>query len=293
MSGYEKSPELAALGLGGPTEYLSEYAPELLQAVPRALNRGELGIVDQQPFYGCDVWHGYELSWLNHKGKPVVALMRCFVPATTPNIIESKSFKLYLNSFNQSRFGSHRDVETRLVADLSATAGGDVRVSLFQPDDLQGLSLTTLPGICIDDLDLTVDQYALTGFDTHETGNKSNEIQSPPQREILHSHLLKSNCLITNQPDWASVVIDYKGQQIDHESLLRYLISFRMHNEFHEQCVERIYMDLWRAHRLERLSVQALYTRRGGLDINPYRSSEKDRNSEKGSQPPLYRINRQ
>lgn len=280
MSVYEKSQELAALGLGKPTEYVSHYTPDLLQAVPRALNRKELGVAEEQPFFGVDIWNGYELSWLNNKGKPVVALMRCFVPAWTPNIIESKSFKLYLNSFNQTKFAAQGDVLSRLVVDLSKTAGGDVRVELFAPDEFETFSPCSLPGKCIDDLDIEIDQYSLTEIvagsssqSTNLDGADSGCVIASSAEEVLHSHLLKSNCLITNQPDWASLIIDYRGQKINHESLLRYLISFRMHNEFHEQCVERIYMDLWRCYKLERLSVHALYTRRGGLDINPYRSS--------------------
>ncbi len=291
MSAYEKSQELAALSLGKPTDYVSYYTPSLLQALPRALNRSELGIVEEQPFFGLDVWNGYELSWLNSKGKPVVALMRCFVSASTPNIIESKSFKLYLNSFNQTQFSSQNHVCSVLKKDLSAAAGGDVSIELFAPGTLEEFSPKALPGRCIDDLDIEVDQYSLTEVAVAgpKVGVKNDEFNKSDEvvEEVLHSHLLKSNCLITNQPDWASLIINYQGQKIDHESLLRYLISFRMHNEFHEQCVERIYMDLWRFYRLKRLSVQALYTRRGGLDINPFRSSEDL------SSAPNYRINRQ
>lgn len=292
MSTYKTAPELAALGLGKPTNYISNYAPELLQAVPRSLNREDLGLVDSQPFSGWDVWHGYELSWLNAKGKPVVALMRCFVPASTPNIIESKSFKLYLNSFNQTRLPSLEEVVKRLKADLSATAGGSVVVELYQPDDTQAFALSALPGRCIDDLDIEVTQYSLEprslkSESANELEQRSREASGDVVSEVLHSHLLKSNCLITNQPDWASIIIEYKGRKISHELLLRYLISFRMHNEFHEQCVERIFIDLMSAFELESLSVQALYTRRGGLDINPYRTNTNQ------MMPPLYRVNRQ
>jgi len=281
MSDYEKNDALQSLTLGQNTEYRSVYSPELLQAVPRHLNRQELGIVQQQPFTGCDIWHAYELSWLNKKGKPVVALARCSVPFDTPNIIESKSFKLYLNSFNQSRFDSHQVVLETLSKDLAATAGGDVAIELFSPDDLTAYPVSALPGECIDHADIDIDTFDLNA------ALLVLDADAKQVEETLHSHLLKSNCLITNQPDWASVVISYRGHKIDHVALLRYLVSFRMHNEFHEQCVERIFMDIKEKCSPDFLSVQALYTRRGGLDINPFRSSEKV------SDAPLRRINRQ
>lgn len=273
MTDNDTSFDLAALGLGKPTEYPSRYTPELLQAVPRILNRQSLDVGDEWPFFGADIWHGYELSWLNDKGKPVVALLRCTVPCTTPNIVESKSFKLYLNSFNQSRFACHDIVLNKLISDLSATAGGPVSVEMFEPTELNQFAPTPLPGVCIDRLDVEIDQYELANSlldaDMGGRDQKRGIVE-----ETLHSHLLKSNCLITNQPDWASIVIEYSGEPICHQALLKYLISFRLHNEFHEQCVERIFMDLMRAYRLDKLTVQALYTRRGGLDINPLRSTE-------------------
>ncbi len=281
MSDYEKNDVLQNLTLGQKTDYRSSYSPGLLQSVPRDLNRQELGIVEHQPFVGCDVWHAYEISWLNTKGKPVVALARCSVPFDTPNIIESKSFKLYLNSLNQSRFHSQQEVLQLLIKDLSATAAGAVSVELFAPDDINAFPVSKLPGACIDHLDVEIDEFDLN------PSLLALETDSEKVEETLHSHLLKSNCLITNQPDWASVVVSYCGQKIDHAALLRYLISFRMHNEFHEQCIERIFMDIQAACMPEFLTVQALYTRRGGLDINPFRSSEKY-----GSVP-FRRINRQ
>ena len=279
---YDQNDELLnALTLGKKTQYHSDYAPELLQAVPRSLNRQELGIVEEQPFVGCDVWNAYELSWLNSKGKPVVALARLMVAADSDNIIESKSLKLYLNSFNQTRFSSFDEVRVTMIKDLSRIAGLDVEVELFTPEQYAEFTADELPGRCIDSLDIAVDHFELN------PEVLSTEPAATVIDEVLHSHLLKSNCLITNQPDWASVIIAYRGVKIDQETLLRYLISFRMHNEFHEQCVERIYMDISRQCAPESLSVQALYTRRGGLDINPYRQS--------GSEfdVPLYRINRQ
>ena len=281
MNDDQKKLVLSGLTLGQKTEYRSDYDPQLLQAVPRSLNRQELDLPEHATFVGCDVWHAYELSWLNAKGKPVVALARVSVDARSPNIIESKSFKLYLNSYNQTRFDSPEQVKELMVGDLSKTAGWLVEVMLFGPAQNEVLGLTDLPGLCIDDLDIGVDDFVL------DAALLRNEQGAKSVNETLHSHLLKSNCLITNQPDWASVVIRYQGLKIDHESLLRYLISFRMHNEFHEQCVERIFSDITRLCAPEHLSVQALYTRRGGLDINPYRHS--------GGWPdvPLKRINRQ
>ncbi|MBX2847774.1 MAG: NADPH-dependent 7-cyano-7-deazaguanine reductase QueF [Acidiferrobacterales bacterium] len=267
--------KLSNLELGKPTEYRTDYSPDLLQAVPRALNRAELGVVEEQPFCGVDVWHGYELSWLNEKGKPIVALVRCAVPSTSPNIVESKSFKLYLNSYNQSKFIGADKVKQLLQSDLSGVAGAPVKVELFEPDMNKEFNATVLPGKCLDELDIEIDDYDLNPRWLQQSLVLSN--QKPDViKETLHSHLLKSNCLITNQPDWASVVIDYHGESIEHESLLRYLISFRMHNEFHEQCVERIFMDLYQAFKLDYLSVQAFYTRRGGLDINPKRSTNEN-----------------
>ncbi|MCA1929872.1 NADPH-dependent 7-cyano-7-deazaguanine reductase QueF [Rheinheimera sp.] len=260
--------QLSGLTLGQATAYIDHYSPELLQAVPRTLGRQAIGLAAELPFVGQDIWHGYELSWLNPKGKPMVALATFVVPFDTPNLIESKSFKLYLNSLNQSKFADISQLYRTMKTDLSACAGGPVQVTLHNVNELTAFQPTWLPGRCIDDLDIEVEHYDY----------KPELLQLDPTGtlvdEKLHSHLLKSNCLITSQPDWASVYIHYKGKAIDHASLLKYLISFRSHNEFHEQCVERIYLDLWKLCEPEFLLVYARYTRRGGLDINPLRSSE-------------------
>lgn len=260
--------QLSGLTLGQATAYIDHYSPELLQAVPRTLGRQAIGLGAELPFVGQDTWHGYELSWLNPKGKPMVALATFVVPFDTPNLIESKSFKLYLNSLNQSKFTDISQLYRTMKADLSACAGGPVQVTLHNVNELTAFQPTWLPGRCIDDLDIEVEQYdyAPELLQLNSTGAVVDE--------KLHSHLLKSNCLITSQPDWASVYIHYKGKAIDHASLLKYLISFRNHNEFHEQCVERIYLDLWKLCEPEFLMVYARYTRRGGLDINPLRCSE-------------------
>lgn len=256
---------LSALSLGKPTAYVSTYAPELLQPVPRSLNRTPLGITQTLPFAGHDVWQAFELSWLNPKGKPVVALAQVIFDAGSINIVESKSFKLYLNSFNQTTFDSQSEVAKVLQRDLAAVAEGSVQLTLMPAHDAGAFVIGELPGTCLDDLDIDVQRYTV---DTEllQLSNNANDVA-----ETVHSHLLKSNCLITNQPDWASVIIKYQGAQVDHAALLRYLISFRQHNEFHEQCVERIFVDIMQRCAPQQLAVQALYTRRGGLDISPMR----------------------
>lgn len=262
---YAGASALQGLSLGQQSAYISQYAPELLQPVPRSLNRDDLGLGETLPFQGCDVWTLYELSWLNAKGKPMVALGEVAVPATSPNLIESKSFKLYLNSFNQTRCDSLAAVQALLVKDLSACAGSEVSVTLF-PLDQAPHQIAALPGECIDEQDIEIDGYE---FDqTLLQGAAGTDIVE----ETLHSHLLKSNCLVTRQPDWGSLVIHYRGPRLDREKLLRYLISFRQHNEFHEQCIERIFIDLKHFCGPSQLTVYARYTRRGGLDINPFRS---------------------
>ena len=262
---FDKQATLARLSLGKVTEYKETYTPELLQAVPRSMNRIELNLTTELPFNGTDRWNGYELSWLNPKGKPEVAIMRCEVPVTSPNLVESKSFKLYLNSFNQSNFDSIEAVTAALTKDLSQCAGQQVKITLFKPIEFSQMQITSFDALSIDDLDIEVDNYQL------EPSNLT--VSSEQVEETLCSDLLKSNCLITNQPDWGSVLIRYQGQQINHEGLLRYLISFRQHNEFHEQCVERIFCDIMTHCKPNKLSVYARYTRRGGLDINPFRSN--------------------
>ena len=268
MSQYSNNSILSKLALGKSTSYSQHYDPSLLQAVPRSLNRDQLSLTaDSLPFNGEDVWYGYELSWLNSKGKPVVALAEFRFPCTNINIVESKSFKLYLNSFNQSRFNHWQDVENTLSADLARIVNNQVKVTLFHVEQCPALHFNHNSYDCIDEQDIEIDSYQLTP-DFLEL-SPSKQLTS----EKLVSHLLKSNCLITNQPDWASIYIDYQGRAICHEALLKYLISFRQHNEFHEQCVERIFMDIMKICQPSSLTVFARYTRRGGLDINPYRST--------------------
>ncbi len=258
------------LSLGKHTEYAEQYQPELLQAVPRSLSRNEIDLPEILPFDGVDIWNAYEVSWLNPKGKPNVAILRCDVPVESPNLIESKSFKLYLNSLNQSMFESKEQLLSILKSDLSNCAGKEVKLELISSHQFANQSIGDLSGILLDELDIQINDYDLKP-ENLKSNHHGSDIQAV--EETLVSHLLKSNCLITNQPDWGSVLIKYKGAKIDHEALLRYLISFRQHNEFHEQCVERIYFDILRHCKPEKLTVYARYTRRGGLDINPFRSN--------------------
>ncbi|MDD2173292.1 NADPH-dependent 7-cyano-7-deazaguanine reductase QueF [Glaesserella parasuis] len=259
---------LSMLKLGKKTEYKSTYDPSLLQAVPRYLNRESLGIVKQQPFtVGADIWTLYELSWLNQNGVPQVAIADVIIDSSSSNIIESKSFKLYLNSFNQMRFPSREDVQRRIQSDLSKCAQGDVTVQIYKLSDFAMRSISEFNGECIDNQNICINRYDFTRESLQGIAN--GEIVE----ERLVSHLLKSNCLITSQPDWGSIQICYVGRQLDREKLLRYLVSFREHNEFHEQCVERIFCDLMEFAQPQKLTVYARYTRRGGLDINPFRSN--------------------
>ena len=271
MANYQNKAELNKLTLGKTTEYISEYTPNLLQAVPRSLNRDDLALNQSTlPFTGEDVWYGYELSWLNAKGKPVVAVAEFRFACTSPNLVESKSFKLYLNSFNQTRFSNIEEVRDLLCRDLSKTAQSPAIVNLFNVEHCPALFIAELSQqyVCIDEQDISIDSYQYNAELLRSPCEPAIEVE-----EKLVTHLLKSNCLITNQPDWASLYIHYKGEKINHETLLKYIISFREHNEFHEQCVERIFTDLRQYCQLEQLTVFARYTRRGGLDINPFRST--------------------
>ncbi|NVK42332.1 MAG: NADPH-dependent 7-cyano-7-deazaguanine reductase QueF [Oceanospirillaceae bacterium] len=272
-----EDPILHQSPLGQDTRYVNTYDPAQLYPIERSLNWARRGIErDTLPFVGEDIWNAYEVSWLNARGKPVVRLAEFRIPASSSHIIESKSFKLYLNSFNLSRFDSEAKVVELMTRDLSAAAGGDVKVRLIDPD--AALPIERFDGVCLDDLDVEISHYQpepalLT------SGDELVE-------ERLYSHLLKSNCPVTGQPDWASIQVVYRGPQIDREGLLRYLVSYREHGDFHEQCVENIFMDIWQRCRPEALTVYARYLRRGGLDINPWRSSL-------AAQAPNLRLNRQ
>lgn len=289
MTTYQHT-SLENLTLGKQTGYTEQYDPTLLQAVPRQLNRDDLGISQQQPFsYGCDIWTAYELSWLNAKGLPQVAIGDIYLDFRSKNLIESKSFKLYLNSFNQTRFDSRQQVEALLEQDLANCAEGEVKVRLHSLNDYQQQTIAHFDGDCIDEQDIEINDYEFSPLLLQHCIDEENSDELPVN-EMLISHLLKSNCLITSQPDWGSVQICYSGKKINREALLRYLVSFRQHNEFHEQCVERIFCDLMQYAKPEKLSVYARYTRRGGLDINPYRTNYP---SEENALPENKRLARQ
>jgi 7-cyano-7-deazaguanine reductase len=253
--------------LGKTAAYQTTYAPELLFPIPRQQKRDELQLTGRLPFFGVDIWNAYELSWLNMRGKPQVAIATITAPADSPNIIESKSFKLYLNSFNQTRLANTDALLALLREDLSNGFGAPVHIVLTLPEEFEKVRMGELEGTLVDRLDIDIDQYSPS------PALLSAARDEAPVEETLVSHLLKSNCLVTGQPDWASVSISYVGPQINEEGLLRYLIGFREHNEFHEQCVERIFVDIMRQCAPTKLAVYARYTRRGGLDINPWRSN--------------------
>ncbi|MFC0676365.1 NADPH-dependent 7-cyano-7-deazaguanine reductase QueF [Lysobacter korlensis] len=250
------------LPLGRTVDYPRAYDAALLYPIARAQGRRELGLDDGAlPFIGSDRWNAYELGWLDGRGKPRVATATFTVPANSPNLVESKSLKLYLNSFNASRFDGAEAVRATITRDLSKAAGAPVHVAFGLPAIDRGV-----PAELVDGLDITIDQYGPPNAQLLKAGGESTE-------ETLASALLKSNCPVTGQPDWATVSIHYRGPRIDREGLLRYVVSFRDHCEFHEQCVERIFFDLMQHARCEALSVEARYTRRGGLDINPWRAT--------------------
>ncbi|MDR3367770.1 NADPH-dependent 7-cyano-7-deazaguanine reductase QueF [Rhodoferax sp.] len=259
--------------LGQSTVYADQYDPALLFPIARAPQRLALGLTDTLPFLGADLWTAFELSWLNSRGKPQVVLAHITVPCESVNIIESKSLKLYLGSFSNTRFADAAEVLARLRTDLTeaawrgAVVQSSVGVKLVAAEVFDREPLFELDGLSLDRLDLDCDQYQpapelLTAV-TDEA----------PVSEVLTSNLLKSNCPVTGQPDWASVQISYFGPQIDQAGLLRYIVSFRNHQGFHEDCVERMFMDIQTRCQTHKLAVYARYTRRGGLDINPFRTS--------------------
>ncbi len=253
--------------LGLEVGYESSYNPQLLFPIKRLEKRVELGLEGSLPFIGEDIWNAYEISWLNNKGLPQVAIAEFRFQFDSENIVESKSLKLYLNSLNQSVFSDRAMLEKTIAKDLSKVTNSNVLVSLLQLDETNNIQFFKAKNIDIQDIQ--IDNYS---YQPDILAN-GREKQGLPVEESLMSHLLKSNCLITNQPDWASVLIEYSGQKICEQSLLKYIVSFRTHNEFHEQCVERIYVDIMKYCKPEKLTVYARYTRRGGLDINPWRSN--------------------
>ena len=255
--------------LGKETEYPERYDPSLLFAIARDAGRAHLSMQPHPAWHGADIWNAYELSWLNAKGKPQVALARFSFAADSTHIIESKSFKLYLNSLNQTALPDSDALLTALRQDLSTAANGQVNVTLFDAADFADQALGELDGTLLDTLDIDVSVY-------HPDPTLLRADASQSRHETLRSNLLKSNCPVTGQPDWGSLQIEYTGAAIDHASLLEYIVSYRGHNGFHEQCVEQIFCDIMQACAPQALTVYARYTRRGGLDINPWRSTEPD-----------------
>ncbi|MDG2047455.1 MAG: NADPH-dependent 7-cyano-7-deazaguanine reductase QueF [Halioglobus sp.] len=264
--------------LGQHTPIIQEYSPSILYPIPRHSARQNLGLGHVLPFQGVDLWHAYELSWLDISGKPVVRVGRFSVPASSPNIVESKSFKLYLNSLNNSQFSCTEDALRTITTDVSAVAGADISLTLYAVDD-SALTGTLLQGECLD---------ACT-FDSGRGEPDAMQLEvhrGEIVEEVLYSHLLRSLCPVTGQPDWATVWLHYRGSAIIHRSLLRYIVAYREHREFHEQCLERMFCAISMRSEVEFLHMQAFYTRRGGLDISPFRTTD-------GNAQALPRLNRQ
>lgn len=253
--------------LGKTSANPDKYSPELLYPIPRSSHRALLQCGNTLPFIGVDIWNAYELSWLGPRGKPEVAIAQIEIPFDSPFMIESKSLKLYLNSLNYERYSSAEEVKLRISKDLSAAAKSNVSITLFDPQSWSQLSFDNIEGTSLDRLDIHIEPQDLPNRDW-----LSSETNAAPIEEILFSHLLRSNCPVTGQPDWASIIISYTGPAINQENLLRYLISYRNHQEFHEHCVEKIFCDIKAKCKTAKLSVYARYTRRGGLDINPFRT---------------------
>lgn len=254
--------------LGQEVEYVTTYKPSLLDSIPRAQQRGALGILEEAlPFRGMDIWNAFEFTWLNAKGKPEVSQLQLQLPAKSANIIESKSLKLYLGSYSNTKFSHRGEVISTLETDLTLAAGEPVSVTLMSPEQVHQHGLGVLVGQCLDQLDIDVDEYYW--FPDFLTLDSDVIV-----RESVYTHLFRSLCPITGQPDFASISIQYNGKNISKEGLLKYLISYRQHEEFGEQIVERIFVDIMNRCMPDRLHVLARFTRRGGIDLNPSRSHD-------------------
>jgi 7-cyano-7-deazaguanine reductase len=252
--------------LGRATAYPEQYSPGLLYAIARTDSRSTLGLTEALPFHGCDIWNAWELTWLNPDGLPQVVTAEIRVPADSPNIIESKSLKLYLNSFAMTAYASSSDVCETIEQDLISCTDSEVSVQLIPPSATDGASTAKLPG---DSLDTAGVRCTVYDVDAGLLQADSSDIVT----EQLHSHLLRSLCPVTSQSDSGSVMIAYRGPRIDRAGLLRYIVSYRRHNDYHESCVERMFIDILEHCNPEQLSVFARYQRRGGIDINPFRSN--------------------
>jgi len=254
--------------LGKEVAYPTSYNPELLYPISRSVNRKLLNYSGTIPFMGADIWNAYELSWLGPRGKPEVAIAQFQIPANSPYIVESKSFKLYLNSLNYAKFNDISDVKSALESDLSQAIGVKIKVTLLSPIDWDKRETQPLLGKCMDRLDIEIDPSKAPDASILKADFAAGQVE-----ETLYTNLLRSNCPVTGQPDWGTLIIQYKGPLIDEASLLTYIIAFRNHQEFHEHCVEKIFCDVKDKCRAIELSVYARYTRRGGLDINPFRTN--------------------
>lgn len=250
--------------LGKQSEAIDTYTNTLLFPIPRSKSRASLNIKEEMPFYGYDHWQAYEISWLTPKGKPQVVMADIIVPCDSHNLIESKSLKLYLNSFNQTTFESHNEVAALIEKDLSHVSEAVVKVDLLNEEQVIKRGLTKISGILIDDCDISCDTFTPDPMFL--------KVSSREVSETLYSHLLRSNCPVTNQPDWATISIRYTGPEIDKAGLLKYIVSYRQHQDFHEHCVEQVFCDIKQHCEPKALCVCANFTRRGGLDINPYRA---------------------
>ncbi|HEX4045602.1 MAG TPA: NADPH-dependent 7-cyano-7-deazaguanine reductase QueF [Gammaproteobacteria bacterium] len=257
--------------LGKKSQYQLQYDPEQLFSIARQTKRDEIQVFQPLPFYGVDIWNHYEVSWLDANGKPIVAIAQIHIDCHSPNIIESKSMKLYFNSFNQMQYADQQSIQAVIEQDLTQRIGSSVQVTIWRLTDNAApaaVSVNQLTGSCLDELTVTCSEY------TVNPGFLTSHKEKVAVTETVYSHLLKSNCLVTNQPDWGSVQISYQGPQINHAGLLQYIVSFRNHNEFGEHCIERMYMDIMRQCQPQVLMIAGYYTRRGGIDINVYRSNQ-------------------
>jgi 7-cyano-7-deazaguanine reductase len=261
----DESKDSAGLPLGRDAEYAGRYDPDLLYVMPRADKRAEIGLTGDLPFDGCDLWTAYELSWLNPAGKPVVAIAQITIPCSSERIVESKSVKLYINSFAQTRIADEEEVRQILTQDLERATGAVPEVRLIMASAFGEVQVAEPNGICVDEIDTAIEVYAVEPACLSASG--------PAVSERLYSNLLRSNCPETDQPDWGTVCVHYGGPSIDREGFLKYVVSYREHHEFHEHCVERMFVDIAERCKPERLTVYARYTRRGGIDINPFRSN--------------------
>ena len=252
--------------LGQATAYPDQYSPDLLYAIARIDARSALGLDGDLPFHGADIWNAWELSWLDNNGLPLAATAEIVVAADSANIIESKSLKLYLGSFAMSRFETTADAVAVMTRDLTACCGADVYVAIHAPSSPDSALVSRMPGHCLDSLAVSCDRYEVSPSLLHADA-------SDLVAEDLHSDLLRSLCPVTGQPDIASVLVSYRGPRIDHAALLRYIVSYRQHQDFHETCVERMFMDIRERCGAEQLTIYARYQRRGGIDINPFRSN--------------------